>query len=338
MNIIGGFLGVGKTTAINSLLRQKPPHERWAILVNEYGEVGIDEALFPLDGEEKGFEVRQLAGGCICCSASFILHGYILILLQQYKPDRLIVEPTGLATLSGILETLAKPGVAEAVELRTIITLVDPSMWVHSGLQEQEAWRDQLEKADVLLANRCDLASAETLQQFEEEIQRRYPSKAKIEYVHNAELKLDFLDLVVQTSSGLESSPTTTPMLPHDGDRQPENAQRALLNDQEFSSFVHEAKDAKTYGWIFSPKYTFCPVQIEHLIDVCGSMPGFLRLKGVFNTENTWTAYNVTAQQLTTSLSGARKDSRVELIFQPTNPVSASEIEQKLTSCCHQEL
>ena len=201
VNIISGFLGSGKTTAINYLLKQKPADERWAVIVNEYGKVGIDQAMFSSTENEPSIEVKQLAGGCICCSASFLLHGYMLILLQRYKPDRLIIEPTGLATLMGILETLSKPGVKEAVELKTIVTLVDPALWVQQRMHEQEAWKDQVEHANVLLANRCDLSSEEILNQFKEEIEPYKQSKHAIQFVEHAQFDISLLDSVTNQLS-----------------------------------------------------------------------------------------------------------------------------------------
>ncbi len=99
INIISGPLGVGKTTTINHLMELRPPEERWAILVNEYGLVGLDAALMQTESERKGgagVEIREVAGGCICCSAGFMFEVSLVFLLQR-RPDRLLIEPTGLA-------------------------------------------------------------------------------------------------------------------------------------------------------------------------------------------------------------------------------------------------
>ena len=108
VNIISGPLGVGKTTTINQLLAQRPSNERWAVLVNEYGLVGLDAALLessPDNARRPSVEIREVAGGCICCSAGFMFDMSLVLLLQR-RPDRLLIEPTGLAALSGILNTL----------------------------------------------------------------------------------------------------------------------------------------------------------------------------------------------------------------------------------------
>ena len=114
VNIIGGPLGSGKTTTINHILTQKPPEEYWAILINEYGLIGIDGALIENTSKQKCLEIKEVAGGCICCSAGFMFEVSLVRLLQR-RPDRLLIEPTGLAALSGIIEDV-KPSLDYRVD------------------------------------------------------------------------------------------------------------------------------------------------------------------------------------------------------------------------------
>lgn len=118
-------MGVGKTTTINHLLGQRPADQRWAVLVNEYGLVGLDAALLAGESRSTDVDIREVAGGCICCSAGFMFEASLVLLLQR-RPDRLLIEPTGLAALSGILDTLAHPSLRDAVDLRSVVCLLDP--------------------------------------------------------------------------------------------------------------------------------------------------------------------------------------------------------------------
>lgn len=94
-NIITGFLGVGKTSAILHLLKSKPAAERWAILVNEFGEIGIDGALIQGQStEESGVFIREVAGGCMCCTAGVPMQVALSQLLAKSRPDRLLIEAT----------------------------------------------------------------------------------------------------------------------------------------------------------------------------------------------------------------------------------------------------
>ena len=90
-NIITGFLGAGKTTTILHLLKNKPKNENWAVLVNEFGEIGIDGALMV----EHGAMIKEIPGGCMCCTAGVPMSVGINALLRT-NPDRLLIEPTGL--------------------------------------------------------------------------------------------------------------------------------------------------------------------------------------------------------------------------------------------------
>ena len=159
VNIIAGPLGVGKTTTINHLLEHRPDHEKWAILINEYGLVGLDAALLnqdPTSRRSSGVDIKEVAGGCICCSAGFMFEVSLVLLLQR-RPDRLIIEPTGLAALSGILDTLDRKGIREAVDVRSVVCLLDPARFKESILSKEVF--DQVEAADALLMYFLNLAT-----------------------------------------------------------------------------------------------------------------------------------------------------------------------------------
>ncbi|MEO1172676.1 MAG: GTP-binding protein, partial [Myxococcota bacterium] len=148
VNIVTGPLGVGKTTAINHLIAQRPAEEKWAILLNEYGQIGLDAALMDLRRANDSVGVREVAGGCICCSAGIMFEVELVLLLRQ-RPDRLLIEPTGLATVSGILETLGRDGIREAVDLRSVVCLLDPRNLDAASFTVELS--DQVDAADVLV-------------------------------------------------------------------------------------------------------------------------------------------------------------------------------------------
>ncbi len=99
VNVITGFLGVGKTSSIQNLLKNKPTDEYWAIIVNEFGEVGIDESLLTTDNTEN--TIRQIQGGCVCCTAGTALQTVLNELLTTVKPDRILIEPSGIGHPGG---------------------------------------------------------------------------------------------------------------------------------------------------------------------------------------------------------------------------------------------
>jgi G3E family GTPase len=125
-NIITGFLGVGKTSAILHLLSQKPAHERWAVLVNEFGEIGVDGSL--LNGQyskEQGIFIREVPGGCMCCASGLPMQIALNQLLSKAKPDRLLIEPTGLGHPKEVLQVLSAEYYKKVLSVQKTLTLVD---------------------------------------------------------------------------------------------------------------------------------------------------------------------------------------------------------------------
>ena len=109
-NIITGFLGVGKTTVIKHLLSTKPVNERWAVLVNEFGEVGLDGSLLQeAERSDQDVYIREVPGGCMCCASGLPMQIALNQLIMRSKADRLLIEPTGLGHPKEVLNALPQP-------------------------------------------------------------------------------------------------------------------------------------------------------------------------------------------------------------------------------------
>nr|WP_318380957.1 GTP-binding protein [uncultured Enterobacter sp.] len=158
-NLITGFLGSGKTTSILHLLAQKDPAEKWAVLVNEFGEVGIDGALLA----DSGALLKEIPGGCMCCVNGLPMQVGLNTLLRQGKPDRLLIEPTGLGHPKQILDMLTAPVYEPWIDLQATICLLDPRQLLDEKAVNNENFRDQLAAADIIVANKGDRATPESL-------------------------------------------------------------------------------------------------------------------------------------------------------------------------------
>ena len=157
-NLITGFLGSGKTTSILHLLANKDPAEKWAVLVNEFGEVGIDGALL----SSSGAMIKEIPGGCMCCVNGLPMQVGLNTLLRQGKPDRLLIEPTGLGHPKQILDLLTAPVYEPWIDLRATLCLLDPRQLLDDKAVANENFRDQLASADVIVANKEDRATPES--------------------------------------------------------------------------------------------------------------------------------------------------------------------------------
>lgn len=151
-NLITGFLGSGKTTTIRHLLAQKPENEKWAVLVNEFGEIGIDGALLA----DSGAVLKEIPGGCMCCVNGLPMQIGLNMLLKQAKPDRLLIEPTGLGHPKQILSLLTSDVYSGWLTLNASLCLLDARQLSDPRVVANENFRDQLAAADIIIANKTD--------------------------------------------------------------------------------------------------------------------------------------------------------------------------------------
>jgi len=164
--IVSGYLGSGKTTLVGHLLEHAQAHgHKLAIISNEFGDTGIDRAL--LDAGEDGFV--ELDGGCVCCRLSDALGETLEMILTQVKPDRLVLETSGVALPGEILVQFWRPPVDELIEEEVVTIVVDGEHLLRTENLE-ETFLNQLEAADIVLLNKCDLLSKDEQEQAEKRL------------------------------------------------------------------------------------------------------------------------------------------------------------------------
>ncbi len=165
VTIISGFLGSGKTTLLNHILKNQKGLKT-AVLVNEFGEIGIDNDLII----EAGEDMIELSNGCICCTINGeLLNAINKILDQNKKIDYLIVETTGLADPLPVAMTFAGGDLRSKVRLDSIITLVDAENF-DFGIEQTNIAYSQILYGDILLINKCDLVNENQIKKIEEKI------------------------------------------------------------------------------------------------------------------------------------------------------------------------
>ncbi|MBU7007141.1 CobW family GTP-binding protein [Phosphitispora fastidiosa] len=190
IKIISGFLGAGKTTCIRNVLKKADGN--MAVIVNEFGDIGIDA-----EAVNKGnvVDMVELPSGCICCTLAKDLVSAVKEIKTKFNPDRLVIEPSGLAVPSGILEALEPIKEKYELEFEAIIGIVDADGFlsnIHSGLFG-DFYTDQLANSDIILINKADLVNEKTIKAIEEEL-RKYNSHAIILTTVNCETDLpDFI-------------------------------------------------------------------------------------------------------------------------------------------------
>jgi len=159
-NIITGFLGTGKTSTIQHILNFKPKHERWAVLVNEFGTIGIDAALYQNDHDEDGgVFISEVPGGCMCCVSGLPMQIALNVLLKKANPHRLLIEPTGLGHPVEVISLLMSQYYRDVLDIQQVLTVVDPLHVLQERYFNHETFQQQLQIADTWILNKIDQLS-----------------------------------------------------------------------------------------------------------------------------------------------------------------------------------
>ena len=252
-NLILGFLGVGKTTLIKQLLANKPADERWAVLVNEFGEIGIDGGLLRSDE----VAVEEIPGGCMCCSVAPPSRKALKRLIEEQRPDRIIIEPTGLAEPQQILKILQSEEFNDLLELKAVIGLVDPWCLTQAEFVQMPLFAQQLAAADLVIATKGDISSTEALEAYQQFCQQQQLTAT---VVSNGNLDPSLLD----QAKGHRASQSTQCTGHH---HHHSHAERETITEDGITRFESRDQHASSCGWNF--------LQIQCLISK--NLPNYLR-------------------------------------------------------------
>ena len=161
IDIISGFLGAGKTTFIQKLLQEALKGENVVLIENEFGEIGIDSGFL----KNSGIEIREMNQGCICCSLVGDFETSLKEVIETYKPDRILIEPSGVGKLSDILSAVKTVSANLPVHLDGAVTVVDSSKAKLYNKNFGEFFDDQIRFATSIVLSRTDIAKEEKVEE-----------------------------------------------------------------------------------------------------------------------------------------------------------------------------
>ena len=302
-HIISGFLGAGKTTLLKHLLSQKPENEVWAVLMNEFGQIGIDQQMLP---QTQGYQVKELLGGCLCCSSQLPMQIALSRLLSETKPDRLFIEPTGLGHPAQLLEQLTEPHWQQSIAMRALVTVVDGSRLHDANWSKQNLYADQLKAAQIIVvshADTMDFADEYALEALKTEYQayqqtwlmsgQEQISLQQIDQSYiGTERKIQPLLKIQKTFSTGQSLPEIKQLPYH---------------------YVETTQGYSVAGWKLPKRWQF---DFYPLLDLLCEQKNWLRIKGIFNTNQGWKTFNFNPQQFNYQSSEDGIDNRIEIIVQ----------------------
>lgn len=284
VNIISGFLGSGKTTAIIRLLEQKSPEEYWAIVVNEFGKVSIDGQT--LQSKSVAGSVFDISGGCICCSAKLYLKENLEKIVETGKFDRIIIEPSGLGGIEMVSEMVE---LIPELKLMPVICVVDITSLDNPKFQRIPIYSAQIRMSDTIVFSKCDLLdSPERLDELVARYKSAFPGK------HSCFVGSKMTNFVLNPpdlEKKVEGRNSGNQFLP-----------AHHLTDGNFREQVFQYNANR----IFSP---------EALKTVFSATPSIIRAKGHIRTLNGWSLFNYTLTGYNFEPCPEKENSELVIIF-----------------------
>ena len=295
-HVIAGPLGAGKTSLIRQLMAQRPEGERWAVLINEFGQIGLDAALLTSDAD--GIALGEVAGGCLCCVNGAPFQIGLGRLLRKAKPDRLFIEPSGLGHPAQLFKQLNEAPWLGVLAVQPCVLVLDAQA-LEAGKALPAAQREALESAGLLLLNKAenldDMARAKIASQL--------PAVPLI-WTQQAQLSLSELPgLGAQAVKGVDNL-----VVPKGLGQMP-----AVWSDPTLPICLSQAQEGGwSIGWRWHPGQIFNKQRIaEWLISL-----NWQRAKLVIHSAEGWVSANALDNaELNWQVSEWRRDSRIELIF-----------------------
>ncbi|MNJ10548.1 putative metal chaperone YciC [compost metagenome] len=311
-HVIAGPLGAGKTSLIRNLLAQRPADERWAVLINEFGQIGLDAALLSTD--DQGIAMGEVAGGCLCCVNGTPFQIGLARLLRKAKPHRLFIEPSGLGHPLQLLEQLRQPPWRGVLAVQPAVVVLDAEQ-LAAGVALPSAQQEALLEAGLLVLNKSQPVDSEKRLWITANLPKR-----TLFWTDHGELQLS--KLPVDISPGEAVGKLTLPN---------ETGPLASLwiNPEEPICCVQDVAEGWSIGWRWHPRQIFYPQRIELLLRDFD----WRRAKLVIHSPQGWQSINALAGQheLRWQPSEWRRDSRLELIFSTAQDVEA--LQQAMQAC-----
>ncbi|WP_312830177.1 CobW family GTP-binding protein [Pantoea anthophila] len=304
VNLITGFLGSGKTTLLCHLLAARPAGEQWAVLVNEFGEIGIDGALLA----DRGATLKEIPGGCLCCVNGLPMQVGLNMLLKN-RPDRLLIEPTGLGHPRQVLEMLSAPVYQSWLQLNATLTLLDARQLADPRVVADENFRDQLAAADIIIANKRDCWEDEDRQRLTDWQQQMQPPRPVIA-TEFGRIPSGLLDTPRQ--------PRDLPLPHHHHHHHPHTTKPAsglaalqLEGAARWRRALNHGQGYSACGWLFDGDTLF---DAAALLEWVRQAP-VDRIKGVMRIREGTMRINRQAKELQSeTLAATPSDSRIEII------------------------
>ncbi|MCG9563008.1 GTP-binding protein [Vibrio chagasii] len=320
-NIITGFLGVGKTTAILNLMKNKPADENWAILVNEFGEIGVDGSLIQGNDNKQHVFIREVPGGCMCCAAGLPMQIALNQLLSEAKPDRLLIEPTGLGHPKEVLEVLSSEHYRKVLSLQKNVTLVDARKLSDARYSAHDTFNQQITIADTIVGNKVDLYKSGDEEKLAEYVAQVCHPDTKLIFAHHGKIPFGEFD----GDTNFYHHQTHGHHHHHHHKQDKPLASELPMPESGMIKASNQGEGFESIGWRFAADKLF---DRQQLLKVLVGLKAE-RMKAVFITQSGIFGYNLTEDGLTECELDECNETRIEVIGYSID----NDLENQLLAC-----
>jgi G3E family GTPase len=311
-HVIAGPLGAGKTSLIKHLLAQRPADERWAVLINEFGQIGLDAALLTRDAD--GIALGEVAGGCLCCVNGAPFQIGLGRLLRKAQPHRLFIEPSGLGHPAQLLRQLSEAPWQGVLAVQPCVLVLDAQA-LAAGKPLPQAQQQALSHAGLLLLNKSESLEEDSRQRIAAQL-----PPTPLYWTQQAVLPLSELPgLNAKALAGVDNFvvPKGLAQLP------------AVWSDPALPICLSQEQDGGwSIGWRWHPSQVFDAARVGRWLESLR----WQRAKLVIHSAQGWVSANALDNSvLEWRVSEWRQDSRIELIF--SEPQDADLLQSELAAC-----
>lgn len=311
-HVIAGPLGAGKTTLIQHLMQHRPATERWAVLINEFGQIGLDAAL--LATADDGIALGEVAGGCLCCVNGAPFQVGLGRLLRSAKPNRVFIEPSGLGHPVQVLQQLRQAPWQGVLDVQPLVMVLDTqALLADSRLSPSQA--DALPHAQLVVMNKASGSSPQQRLWITE----TWGLRGSARWI-NAD-RLGLVDLPRSYDLALAAADDSIAPAPL--------ARGSVwLKSSIPICEINDQPDAWSIGWRWHPDERFERQALGKWVQSLNAR----RVKMVIHSEKGWISANIVDNQpVQWRASEWRRDSRLELIFSSAQQAAA--LQRALDAC-----
>lgn len=298
IDIISGFLGAGKTTLIKKLLQEALNGQKVVLIENEFGEIGIDGGFL----KDAGIQITEMNSGCICCSLVGDFGAALKKVVEQYHPDRIIIEPSGVGKLSDVIAAVMNVAGEIDLDLNSFVTVADATKCKMYMKNFGEFYNNQVESANTIILSRTQGMKEEKLAQAVSMIQEKN-AKAKIITTPWDELTGEQILAVMEQGHSLAEELMEEAMKLHEEEEHEHHHHHhdddddCCCHDHDHEHHHHHHADEVFTSWGKETPHKFTKEKIEDVLKTLCETDDYgtiLRAKGMVEDENgTWIYFDM---------------------------------------------